>query len=92
MNIYCVCCQNKELNSLSHHNCYLLALVADYDGATLMSEMMMLVMMAIITTLTIMVITMSRKALKAFFRIFIVWILCGCGHFSSHVEKNTCCY
>lgn len=46
MSKYCVsgtCCQNKELNSLSHHSCYLLAPVADYDGSTLMSEMMMLV-------------------------------------------------
>lgn len=74
MSKYCVCCQNKELNSLSHHKCYLLALVADYDGATLMSEMMMLVMMAIIITLKIMVMTMSIKTLEAFLRIFIVWI------------------
>lgn len=41
MSKYCVsdiCCQNKELNSLSHHNCYLLALVADYDGRMLISD------------------------------------------------------
>lgn len=77
MSKYYVCCQHKELNSLSHHNCYLLASVADYDGVTLMSEMMMLVMMAIIITLAITAVAMSRKTLEAFFfflRIFIVWI------------------
>lgn len=75
MSKYYVCCRHKELNSLSQHNCYLLALVADYDGVTPMSEMMMLVMMAIIITLTITAMAMSRKTLEAFFfRIFIVWL------------------
>lgn len=54
MSNYCVSdtCQNNELNSLSHHRCYLLALVADYDGSTLVSEIILMLVMAIIITLT----------------------------------------
>lgn len=77
MSKYHVCCQHKELNSLSHHNCYLLASVADYDGVTLMSEMMMLVMMAIIITLAITAVAMSRKTLEAFFFFFLGSLLFG---------------
>lgn len=98
MSKYYICCQHKELNSLSHHNCYLLASVADYDGVTLMSEMMMLVMMAIIITLAITAVAMSRKTLEAFF-FFFGDLYCldtearlFCARFSSHVEKNTCCW
>lgn len=72
MSKYCVsgtCCQNKELNSLSHHSCYLLAPVADYDGSTLMSEMMMmLVMMAIAVTLTTTGVTSSAKTSGGFLK------------------------
>lgn len=72
MSKYCVCCQNKELNSLSHHSCFLLAWVAHYDGVTLMSETMMLVMMAIIITLTITVVTTSTKTSEAFLGFYCV--------------------
>lgn len=94
MSKYCVsgtCCQNKELNSLSHHSCYLLAPVADYDGSTLMSEMMMLVMMAIVVTLTTTGMTSSAKTSEAFLRIFIGWYAWRtlCAHFYAHIEKNT---
>lgn len=72
MSKYCVCCQKEASQPLTPQLLFM-SLVADYDGATLMSEMMMPVMMAIIITLKIMVMTMGIKTLEAFSRIFIVW-------------------
>lgn len=73
MSKYCVSdtCQNNELNSLSHHSCYLLALVADYDGSTLVSEIILMLVMAIIITLTTAGMRMNSKTSGGF---FIAWI------------------
>lgn len=73
MSKYCVSdtCQNNELNSLSHHSCYLLALVADYDGSTLVSQIILMLVMAIIITLTTAGMRMNSKTSGGF---FIAWI------------------
>lgn len=63
-------CQNNELNSLSRHSCYLLALVADYDGSTLVSEIILMLVMAIIITLTTTGMRMNPKNSGSFFIVY----------------------
>lgn len=85
MSKYCVSdtCQNNELNSLSHRSCYLLALVADYDGSTLVSEIILMLLMAIITTLTTTGMSINPKTSGGFF------LLCGCTRQPRNMEYLT---